>query len=65
LRGAGGAGLIHAGFLRGGLATTAARLLTDAACTVDGIERIEVHHDEANIVSAGAPQPLGFVRGAE
>jgi RimJ/RimL family protein N-acetyltransferase len=51
---------IHAGFLRRGLATRVSCLLTDAAFTVAGIERVEIHHDKANVASAGVPRRLGF-----
>ncbi len=51
---------IHPRFLRHGFATTAARLLTDAAFAVDEIERVEIHHDKANVASAGVPQRLGY-----
>jgi RimJ/RimL family protein N-acetyltransferase len=51
---------IHADFLRRGLATRVARRLTDAAFTVPGITRVEIHHDKANQASAGVPRKLGF-----
>ncbi len=51
---------IHPAFLRRGLATRAARLLTDAAFAVPGIDRVEIHHDKANLASAGVPRKLGF-----
>jgi ribosomal-protein-serine acetyltransferase len=51
---------IHAAFLRRGLATTVARLLTDAAFAVPGIARVEIHHDKANVASAGVPRRLGY-----
>jgi RimJ/RimL family protein N-acetyltransferase len=51
---------IHAAFLRRGLATTAARLLTDAAFSVPGIAGVEIHHDRANVASAGVPRGLGY-----
>lgn len=51
---------IHPEFLRRGFATTAARLLTDAAFSVDEIERVEIHHDKANVASAGVPRRLGY-----
>jgi RimJ/RimL family protein N-acetyltransferase len=51
---------IHAAFLRRGLATTVARLLTDAAFSVPGITRVEIHHDKANVASAGVPRRLGY-----
>lgn len=51
---------IHAAFLRRGLATTVARLLTDAAFSVPGIASVEIHHDRANVASAGVPRRLGY-----
>jgi RimJ/RimL family protein N-acetyltransferase len=30
------------------------------AFAVDGIERVEIHHDKANVASAGVPRRLGF-----
>jgi RimJ/RimL family protein N-acetyltransferase len=51
---------IHPGFTRRGLATRTTRLLTDAAFTVEDIELVEIHHDKANVASAGVPRNLGF-----
>lgn len=51
---------IHPAFTRRGLATTVARLLTHAAFTVPGIDRVEIHHDKANVASAGVPRRLGY-----
>ena len=51
---------IHPHFARRGLATAVARLLTDAAFTVPGIEAVEIHHDKANTASSGVPRRLGF-----
>jgi ribosomal-protein-serine acetyltransferase len=51
---------IHPAFLRRGLATRAARILTGAAFAVPGISRVEIHHDKANRASAGVPRKLGF-----
>jgi ribosomal-protein-serine acetyltransferase len=56
---------IHADFLRRGLATRVGHLLTDAAFSVAGIERVEIHHDKANVASAGVPRRLGFTLVAE
>jgi ribosomal-protein-serine acetyltransferase len=56
---------IHPAFVRRGLATTVARMLTDAAFTDDGIERVEIRHDRANVASAGVPRRLGFTLVAE
>lgn len=44
-----------------GVMTTAAALLTDTAFTVPGIERVEIHHDRANVRSAGVPRRLAFI----
>lgn len=50
----------HSSFLRTGVATSAARLLTDAAFARADIERVEIHHDRANVASGGIPRKLGF-----
>jgi RimJ/RimL family protein N-acetyltransferase len=34
--------------------------LIDAAFSVPGIDRVEIHHDKANQASAGVPRKLGF-----
>jgi ribosomal-protein-serine acetyltransferase len=52
----------RAEYLRRGVATRTAKLLTDAAFTVPGITRVEIHHDKANRASAGVPRKLGFER---
>lgn len=51
---------IHSACLRRGLATRTARTLTDGAFGVPGIDRVEIHHDKANVASAGVPRKLGF-----
>ncbi|MBV9415736.1 MAG: GNAT family N-acetyltransferase [Solirubrobacterales bacterium] len=51
---------IHSDFLRRGLATRAAGLLTGAALALPGITHVEIHHDKANQASAGVPRKLGF-----
>jgi ribosomal-protein-serine acetyltransferase len=51
---------IHPSFTGRGLATSAARLLTDGAFTVEGITHVEIHHDKANVASAGVPRRLGY-----
>jgi RimJ/RimL family protein N-acetyltransferase len=51
---------IHAAFLRRGLATEAAALLTDRAFTVAGIDWVEIHHDKLNVASAAVPRRLGY-----
>jgi len=50
----------HPSFLRRGIATAAARLLTDAAFARVEITRVEIHHDKANRASQGIPRKLGF-----
>jgi len=50
----------HPAFLRRGLATAASRLLTGAAFGLPGISFVEIHHDKANVASAGVPRKLGF-----
>jgi RimJ/RimL family protein N-acetyltransferase len=44
------------------IATRAAATLTAAAFTLDGVECVEIRHDEANGASAGVPALLGFGR---
>ena len=56
---------IHVSFTRRGLATAVARILTDAAFTVRGIDHVEIHHDRANEASSGIPAGLGFAKVAE
>jgi RimJ/RimL family protein N-acetyltransferase len=51
---------IHPAFLRRGLATEVARLLTDAALSRPDVDHVEIHHDKANRASAGIPCALGF-----
>ena len=51
---------VRADRTRCGVATAAARLLTAAALRLDGIDRVEIHHDRANFASAAVPRRLGF-----
>ncbi len=44
-----------------GLMTRVAGHLTDLALGLDGIERVEIHCDEANRPSAAVPRRLGYV----
>ena len=46
--------------LRRGLATRVARLLTETALSLPGIEAVEIHHDKANLRSARIPRRLGY-----
>jgi RimJ/RimL family protein N-acetyltransferase len=43
-----------------GIATRAVRLLTEAGLALPGIDRIEIHVDEANLPSQAVPRRLGF-----
>jgi RimJ/RimL family protein N-acetyltransferase len=43
-----------------GAVTEAARLLTGTAFALDGVTRVEIHCDEANVRSAGVPRRLGY-----
>jgi len=51
---------IDARHARRGYATTAAALLTEAGLALDGIDRVEIHCDEANIASTAIPVRLGY-----
>jgi ribosomal-protein-serine acetyltransferase len=51
---------VHIDHTRSGYATEVAAALTTTAFTIDGIERVEIHHDKANVASAGVPRRLGF-----
>jgi len=51
---------IHPSFARRGLATKSAALLTEAAFALPDIDRVEIHHDKANVASAGVPRRLGY-----
>jgi len=43
-----------------GIATAAARALTAAALAIDGVTRVEIRCDEANLRSAAVPRRLGY-----
>jgi len=51
---------VHADHVRRGIASTSAAGLTDAGFAVRGIERMEIHCDEANVASAAVPRRLGY-----
>jgi ribosomal-protein-serine acetyltransferase len=50
----------RAGLLRRGLASEAARALTDAAFSLPEINAVEIRHDKANAASSGVPRRLGY-----
>jgi ribosomal-protein-serine acetyltransferase len=51
---------IHVGHVRRGYAAEASAALTDLAFTLDGIERVEIHHDRANVASSSVPRSIGY-----
>ncbi len=53
---------VHGDWTGRGIATDATAALTDAALALPGIDRVEIHHDAANIASGRIPAKLGYVR---
>jgi RimJ/RimL family protein N-acetyltransferase len=51
---------VHVDHVRQGYAKEASAALTDLAFTVDGVERVEIHHDRANGASRAVPESLGY-----
>jgi RimJ/RimL family protein N-acetyltransferase len=51
---------VHVHHLRRGYATEMAATLTDMAFAAGDVDRVEIHHDRANVASAGVPRALGF-----
>jgi RimJ/RimL family protein N-acetyltransferase len=51
---------VSADRVRRGYATESARALTTAAFDMPGVERVEIHCDEANVASAAVPRHLGY-----
>lgn len=51
---------IHVDHVRRGYATELSSALTDAAFGVEGIDRVEIRHDRANVRSRAVPERLGF-----
>ena len=56
---------VHRDHIRKGFATEIAGSLTNVAFTVPDIERVEIHHDKANIASAGVPRSLRYTYAGE
>lgn len=56
---------IHVDHIGQGYAQELARGLTEAAFGVEGVDRVEIHHDKANARSRAVPLALGFDRGPE
>jgi ribosomal-protein-serine acetyltransferase len=51
---------LHPAFCGHGLATRAARLLTEAALAVPDVHAVEIRHDKANAASGAVPRRLGY-----
>lgn len=51
---------LHPAHTGRGLATAAAAELVEFAFALDGVRRVQIWHDEANIASSGVPRRLGF-----
>ncbi|AZS69673.1 GNAT family N-acetyltransferase [Streptomyces lydicus] len=51
---------LHHAWMGKGLATMAAAALVEAGRRMPGIDRIEIHHDEANPASGAVARRLGF-----
>lgn len=45
-----------------GIATLAAAALSEMGLALSTVERVEIHHDEANAASGAIPRRLGFVQ---
>ncbi len=56
---------VHVDHTGQGYAVEMARGLTAAAFEVPGIDRVEIHHDKANVRSRAVPRALGFTPGRE
>jgi ribosomal-protein-serine acetyltransferase len=51
---------VHADYTRRGICTRVTRLLTEVAFADDTVDRVEVHHDAANVASGAVPRKLGY-----
>jgi ribosomal-protein-serine acetyltransferase len=51
---------LHPAFRGHGLATRAARLLTEAALAMPDLRAVEIRHDKANAASSAVPRRLGY-----
>jgi RimJ/RimL family protein N-acetyltransferase len=51
---------VHVNHTRRGIATAAARALTDVGFALRGVRRMEIHCDAANVASAAVPAKLGY-----
>jgi RimJ/RimL family protein N-acetyltransferase len=51
---------VRAGWTNRGIATEVAREMTERAFAISGVDRVEIHHDKANLPSGRVPAKLGF-----
>ena len=51
---------VRAGHTDRGIATEAARQMTERALAIEGVRAVEIHHDKANLASARVPAKLGY-----
>jgi RimJ/RimL family protein N-acetyltransferase len=51
---------VRAGWTGRGIATEAARIMTERAYAIDGVDHVEIHHDKANRASGRVPAKLGY-----
>jgi ribosomal-protein-serine acetyltransferase len=56
---------VRVGWTGRGIATEAARQLTERAFTMPGVDHVEIHHDKANVASGRVPEKLGYARVGE
>jgi ribosomal-protein-serine acetyltransferase len=56
---------VRADRIGAGIATRAARLLTNTAFELNDVGVVEIHHDRANVRSGRVPEKLGFIRVGE
>jgi RimJ/RimL family protein N-acetyltransferase len=56
---------VHGDWTGRGIATDAAAALTETALGLPGIDRVEIHHDAANVASGRIPAKLGYTRLSE
>jgi RimJ/RimL family protein N-acetyltransferase len=55
---------IHVDHIGLGYATETSAALTKVAFTIEGMDRVEIHCDPANLASAAVPRKLGFTHEA-
>lgn len=51
---------VHVDWVGRGIATATTRALTSVAVRLPGIDRVEIHHDRANVASRRIPEKLGY-----